>query len=247
MCNAWNHPPNCRCGWGGDGHTGKRLDGNNYNQWVPPLDFSFESYTRPNASCPTCGQPVFFYCSPDGGRVFFDELGPPWPKHPCTDEASAPARFRNKNHNNFKYEYEIDSQWIRDGWIPIQLRHDVEIDKYFIRLHVIYRNEETDFYLRKSALTAYGKKLLVKSNLPAHLKETSVGVFELSMLDSFARPVQLLCYASLAAARDREPVPIPKKSRRKAVQVNHAAPAETDKQKRLRKKNFRRGLRIGKL
>lgn len=79
MCNAWNHPQECRCGWGGDGHTGKRLDGTHYTQWVPPLDFSFESYTRPNASCPACGQPVFFYSSPDGGRVFFDELGPPCP------------------------------------------------------------------------------------------------------------------------------------------------------------------------
>jgi hypothetical protein len=28
---------------------------------------------------------VFFYQSPYGGRVFFDSLGPPWPKHPCTD------------------------------------------------------------------------------------------------------------------------------------------------------------------
>jgi hypothetical protein len=28
---------------------------------------------------------VYFYQSPYGGRVFFDELGPPWPKHPCTD------------------------------------------------------------------------------------------------------------------------------------------------------------------
>jgi hypothetical protein len=32
-----------------------------------------------------CGAAVFFYRSPHGGRVFFDELGIPWPKHPCTD------------------------------------------------------------------------------------------------------------------------------------------------------------------
>jgi hypothetical protein len=28
---------------------------------------------------------VYFYKSPYGGRVYFDDLGPPWPKHPCTD------------------------------------------------------------------------------------------------------------------------------------------------------------------
>lgn len=45
----------------------------------------FPSYINPNATCPVCGAAVYFYQSPYGGRVFFDELGPPWPKHPCTD------------------------------------------------------------------------------------------------------------------------------------------------------------------
>lgn len=52
------------------------------------FDFPFvtyESYVNPNARCPVCGAAVYFYQSPYGGRVFFDELGPPWPKHPCTD------------------------------------------------------------------------------------------------------------------------------------------------------------------
>lgn len=32
-----------------------------------------------------CGQPVYFYANEYGSRVFFDELGRPWAKHPCTD------------------------------------------------------------------------------------------------------------------------------------------------------------------
>ena len=28
---------------------------------------------------------VFFYSSQFGSKVYFDDLGPPWPKHPCTD------------------------------------------------------------------------------------------------------------------------------------------------------------------
>ncbi|CAN7384007.1 hypothetical protein LJR016_002260 [Devosia sp. LjRoot16] len=47
------------------------------------------SYVDPNAHCPVCGQQVFFYQSPHGGRVFFDALGWPWPKHKCTDKKSA--------------------------------------------------------------------------------------------------------------------------------------------------------------
>jgi hypothetical protein len=45
----------------------------------------------PNAECPICGDLVFFYQNASGSRVFFDELGPPWPKHPCIDAVSAPA------------------------------------------------------------------------------------------------------------------------------------------------------------
>lgn len=87
MCNAWNHHPGCTCGWGGEGHLGRRTDGS----WSPSSAGStarwlnLSSFTIPNATCPVCKASVFYYQSPDGGRVFFDELGPPWPKHPCTD------------------------------------------------------------------------------------------------------------------------------------------------------------------
>ena len=45
-----------------------------------------ESYLDPNARCPVCGASVYFYRSPYNGRVFFDDVGWPWPKHPCTDK-----------------------------------------------------------------------------------------------------------------------------------------------------------------
>jgi hypothetical protein len=48
-----------------------------------------ESYTDPNALCPVCGASVFFYQNVHGSRVFFDDLGWPWPKHPCTDNPEA--------------------------------------------------------------------------------------------------------------------------------------------------------------
>jgi len=99
MCNAWNHSPGCTCGWGGDGHLGRRTFGNSYSTWsvygvLSKYDGSLgreqictESYVNPNARCPVCGAQVFFYQSPYGGRVYFDELGWPWPKHPCTDNS----------------------------------------------------------------------------------------------------------------------------------------------------------------
>jgi hypothetical protein len=43
----------------------------------------------PNAECPVCGAIVFFYQNHHGSRVWFDELGPPWPKHSCFYEEHA--------------------------------------------------------------------------------------------------------------------------------------------------------------
>lgn len=37
--------------------------------------------------CPVCGVSVYFYSNEFGSRVYFDEVGPPWPKHPCTDNS----------------------------------------------------------------------------------------------------------------------------------------------------------------
>lgn len=42
-------------------------------------------WVEPNARCPVCGAAVYFYKNEAGSRVYFDEVGPPWPKHPCID------------------------------------------------------------------------------------------------------------------------------------------------------------------
>jgi hypothetical protein len=40
-------------------------------------------------TCPKCGAPVYFVRH-NGGAVWFDELGYPWPKHPCFDDEAFP-------------------------------------------------------------------------------------------------------------------------------------------------------------
>ena len=99
MCNAWNHAADCTCGWGGEGHLGRRNGGNPFPLSMYPKFKTYGEYlvscTVPNAKCPVCGSPVFFYRSPSNGRVFFDDLGPPWPKHPCTSNGYQPTYWRN--------------------------------------------------------------------------------------------------------------------------------------------------------
>src|ERR1043166_5175005 len=95
MCNAWNHSAGCTCGWGGEGHLGGGggYGGFGHDFSTRNLRTCYESFVVPNARCPVCREPVFFYQSPFGGRVFFDELGIPWPKHPCTDSGRAIERI----------------------------------------------------------------------------------------------------------------------------------------------------------
>jgi hypothetical protein len=97
MCNAHNHSPECTCGFGGEGHSGgshtiqylsnatKNLNEFLKSEIANPFGafFSFNSFVNPNATCPVCGDSVFYYQCPNGGKVYFDALGPPWPKHPC--------------------------------------------------------------------------------------------------------------------------------------------------------------------
>lgn len=134
MCNAWNHSAGCTCGWGGDGHAGRSAGGWPTSFRLPATGMvrrpqrarvrAFDSYTIPNARCSVCGANVFFYQSSHGGRVFFDELGPPWPKHPCTD------RPRGRTQASEAVVLSSDERrrgavglpgWRANGWRPIEL------------------------------------------------------------------------------------------------------------------------------
>lgn len=122
MCNAYNHSPECDCGWGGQGWP----DGDRRGiRLAPPPPrpekecpnyvtlAEYYPYVCYNARCPVCHANVFFYQSPYGGRVFFDELGPPWPKHPCTDWGTR-ITVQDPGHGQKCWAL----SWRRQGWIP---------------------------------------------------------------------------------------------------------------------------------
>jgi hypothetical protein len=128
MCNAWNHPPSCTCGWGGDGHAGRSgnygaVDLARFSDLLrAAYDQEVRNYTTPNAKCPVCGRAVFFFQSQEGGRVFFDELGPPWPKHPCTagtknESQSLPVTTTASGN---RPEEAMAASWRHAGWQPFR-------------------------------------------------------------------------------------------------------------------------------
>ncbi len=103
----------------------------------PALPYSAR-WLKPNARCPVCGAAVYFWSNAAGSRVYFDEMGPPWPKHPCTDFRAGFARaagpqatyrtslapetpatagdFRGRFAARPAQAYEI-LRAVRDGWL----------------------------------------------------------------------------------------------------------------------------------
>jgi hypothetical protein len=132
MCNAANHSDDCDCGFGGDtGGGGGRRWGSVSNfalHYAPPSfgwsrdsDGTVASYINPNARCAVCACSVFFYRSPYNGRVYFDDLGWPWPKHSCTDNRQEPRRATRTSTVPKSLG---DTRWHREGWSAL-LSHRV--------------------------------------------------------------------------------------------------------------------------
>lgn len=201
MCNAWNHPTSCTCGFGGTGHLGRRGSETPSSPaihstffWVPPIFQTYESYVIPNARCPNCSAPVFFYQSPNGGRVFFDELGPPWPKHPCTDNSSVPHELEFKT-NDSKIEWRNKNyKWKSSGWSPFFIPHVHRVSNNVLR--IVGSLKENDFTIyAKMKINPYGDPNPITNESIAYLKKTSKAKYDLSIASEF--PKHLKAFVSL--------------------------------------------------
>ena len=95
MCNAHNHPTGCDCGWGGYGNSGGGSCGRGSTTFRHHGRYPSTVYVSGNSArwtggddfcrsttCPICKAEVFFVRH-NGGSVWFDSLGHPWPKHKC--------------------------------------------------------------------------------------------------------------------------------------------------------------------
>jgi hypothetical protein len=82
MCNAWNHDPDCWCGFGGD-TGGGGYGATALRTWT----ITETGRTLAHSTlCWWCGAPVYFFRNENGGCALFDRLGWPWPLHSCWEE-----------------------------------------------------------------------------------------------------------------------------------------------------------------
>lgn len=194
MCNSLNHSPSCRCGFGGEGHLGRRTFGNEFPVLSNPNSFftfhpkvkiresgHYTSYIEPNAHCPVCGDEVYFYQSPHGGRVFFDQLGYPWTKHPCTD-----SNLWRTSRQHLKFIGDATNQlaiyfihkWEDDGYFPMICEYSVA-NQIFARF--LYENSQDSTYLLNSVRLSLKEPMMITSNSLFFIKDvdSSKGDYEL--------------------------------------------------------------------
>ena len=193
-----NHPPGCMCGFGGVGHAGQRRQQAiiEYPSHVPRIRPVFESYVNPNAKCPVCGAAVFYYQAPAGGRVFFDELGPPWPKHPCTDNSSVPASL---------YSYGVDPpartpSWLRRGWRPLFILRVLDRHKYVYEIKCKYQESTITVYFAKRRSRHPSFVDSITRDTIAVLRWSEIGRHEVSLISRSGDPIPVSAYSHLSEA-----------------------------------------------
>lgn len=143
---GYNHRPDCQCGWCVK-ESGYRSDSYiNTSSYVNRDSFrSFTEYrltndtiTNPNATCPICGARVFFYQNAYGSEVYFDDLGPPWQKHPCTDNSD----IEERSSNNVVSYLSLPIIEKSDKWVALQyLKTKIEDSWVVLYLRTIETNE----------------------------------------------------------------------------------------------------------
>lgn len=192
MCNASNHPPGCTCGWGGDGHLGRRTFGSSVAATKISSHWRiYSNYVNENAKCPVCGAAVFFYQSPTGGRVFFDDLGPPWPKHPCTDSLQGRSHKLMLNSSPIPNGGKQGVQWIKEGWSPLFISLVTSFSPALYEVSGIYNENDVVIYVLKLELISVLEPLDLLYQSLVQMVPISEGKYRLSLITPAIRAMEL--------------------------------------------------------
>jgi hypothetical protein len=193
MCNALNHPRNCSCGWGGKGYS---KTANLEYPRIPLIGKSIESYTIPNCSCSVCGALIFFYRSPNGGAVFFDELGPPWPKHGCLD-GMYPRKPKHTKISEIK-KNPRQYRW-QSNWEPLFINLIKNVDRQVIEIKGTFSGAEKVIYMVSLNHKFSNNAKFTKTCL-WQIKEKREDIFALSIMTESGDSYDAIAYSSSTAA-----------------------------------------------
>lgn len=113
-----------------------------------------DSYLNPNARCPKCNKPVYFYKSPYNGRVFFDDVGWPWPKHGCfVSEDIRDDKIVPTTKGTYKFHLRDSDGNSLDAW-KLTGSPEVHGDGFLLMLSGRERHSKITLFLSQAELSA---------------------------------------------------------------------------------------------
>lgn len=198
MCNAKNHRWNCGCGFGGEGRLRRPVSN------MPPVPDLFavpripRHYTQGNARCPVCSASVYFFTLENNGRVYFDEIGAPWPKHPCTDrhdspEVSSSAEGGSTDRDAQARPWEI-------GWILLNQISVEAVELGTLRLSARIAEEGLITFVRGDAFGEVESPATFLQESFIQTRPSITGQFELVLLTPDLRPMRVFGFPTAADA-----------------------------------------------
>ncbi|MCG8037104.1 MAG: hypothetical protein JAZ19_08700 [Candidatus Thiodiazotropha taylori] len=153
--------------------------------------------------------------------MFFDELGPPWPKHPCTDNSSIPKNIGYSTSSSVQKPSKKYG-WEMNGWTPFIIRSVSRIDKISQKIKGILGEEEITLYT-KSILKHHGQVNIISAECISHARKAGGNKYKISLVTTSGNTMEITAFKLLSEAR-------------KGVDVNKAPRQSKPKPKR---KKFR--------
>lgn len=202
MCNAKNHRWNCDCGFGGDSHLTKGTPNAEVDQDLFSVPRIPRHYTKPNARCPVCSASVFFYTLENNGRVFFDEIGPPWPKHACTAGAAEPDPTSAGDGSSLRRQAQgrsADGGWRRLTQVAVEVA-----EQNTLRLSGKLEGQDLVAFVRSDVFGDMSAPATYLGESYIQTRPSRTSRFDLALLTPELRPILIVGFATAADAASSE-------------------------------------------
>lgn len=139
--------------------------------------------------------------------MFFDELGPPWPKHACTDHragtAGTPQSFGSERGTR------LSAAWWDAGWRPLLKVESANLTPELVRLEGRHEDEHVVLYVPRLYLQSMLDPLTQLKTSPIQAQISRPGVYRVEVLGPSARPLVLMAFSSMGDALNHAEQKIP--------------------------------------
>lgn len=155
-------------------------------------------YLQGNARCPICSASVYFFTLENNGRVYFDEIGPPWPKHPCTYRQEGPEASSSREGGSTSSDA-LARPW-EAGWILLD-QISVEAGELgTLRLSARMAEEDLITFVRDDAFGEVESPATFLQESYIQTRPSITGQFELVLLTPDVRPMRVFGFPTAADA-----------------------------------------------